>query len=93
MKTSRYSDIRIRGILKQAEVGLLINYQDTHRKYVAAYIKKLGLRFSVIVGVLVNMPVARHAHKVRIIKTPIVMNPKTIFWTAHYYACLVNSGV
>jgi hypothetical protein len=26
----------------------------THRKYVAAYIKKLGLRFSVIVGVLVN---------------------------------------
>jgi hypothetical protein len=30
------------------------NYQDTHRKYVAAYIKKLGLRFSVIVGVLVN---------------------------------------
>ncbi|MFT6271076.1 MAG: hypothetical protein ACJAVV_003916, partial [Alphaproteobacteria bacterium] len=31
------------------------NYQDTHRKYVAAYIKKLGLRFSVIVGVLVNI--------------------------------------
>ena len=31
-----------------------MNYQDTHRKYVAAYIKKLGLRFSVIVGVLVN---------------------------------------
>ena len=55
MKTSRYSDIRIRGILKQAEVGLLINFQDTHRKNVAAYIKKLGLRFSVIVGVLVNI--------------------------------------
>ena len=54
MKTSRYSDIRIRGILKQAEVGLLINFQDTHRKNVAAYIKKLGLRFSIIVGVLVN---------------------------------------
>jgi hypothetical protein len=29
----------------------------------------------------------------RIIKTPIVMNPKTIFWTARYYACLVNSEV
>ena len=55
MKTSRYSDIRIRGILKQAEVGLLINFQDTHRKNVAAYIKKLGLRFSIIVGVLVNI--------------------------------------
>jgi hypothetical protein len=34
---------------------VLLNYQDTHRKYVAAYIKKLGLRFSVIVGVLVNI--------------------------------------
>jgi hypothetical protein len=32
-----------------------LNYQDTHRKYVAAYIKKLGLRFSVIMGVLVNI--------------------------------------
>jgi hypothetical protein len=34
---------------------MMPNYQDTHRKYVAVYIKKLGLRFSVIVGVLVNI--------------------------------------
>jgi hypothetical protein len=35
---------------------MMPNYQDTHRKYVAAYIKKLGLRFSVIVGDEMDTP-------------------------------------
>jgi hypothetical protein len=51
-------------LIQVSPKNITMNYQDTHRKYVAAYIKKLGLRFSVIVGVLVNIGVLSYLQKI-----------------------------